>query len=89
MCGGFPPYKDDYTRIFTSHKATREQRTPFMETSTLPTLLKISEIMDRTGLSKASVYRVINAGQLRTVKIGRSVRVTESELSRYIEALEK
>ena len=60
-----------------------------METSTLPTLLKISEIMDRTGLSKASVYRVINAGQLKTVKIGRSVRVTEAELSRYIEALEK
>ena len=60
-----------------------------METSTLPTLLKIAEIMDRTGLSKASVYRVINAGQLRTVKIGRSVRVTEAELSRYIEALEK
>jgi excisionase family DNA binding protein len=60
-----------------------------METSTLPTLLKIAEIMDRTGLSKASVYRVINAGQLKTVKIGRSVRVTESELSRYIEALEK
>lgn len=60
-----------------------------METSTLPTLLKIAEIMNRTGLSKASVYRVINAGQLKTVKIGRSVRVTESELSRYIEALEK
>lgn len=60
-----------------------------METSTLPALLKIAEIMDRTGLSKASVYRVINAGQLKTVKIGRSVRVTESELSRFIEALEK
>lgn len=60
-----------------------------METSILPTLLKIGEIMDRTGLSKASVYRVINAGQLKTVKIGRSVRVTESELSRFIEDLEK
>jgi excisionase family DNA binding protein len=60
-----------------------------METSTLPTLLRIFEVMDRTGLSKASVYRVINAGQLKTVKIGRSVRVTESELSRFIEALEK
>jgi excisionase family DNA binding protein len=60
-----------------------------METSTLPTLLKIGEIMDRTGLSKASVYRVINAGQLKTVKIGRSVRVTESELTRFIEDLAK
>jgi excisionase family DNA binding protein len=60
-----------------------------METSTLPTLLRIFEVMERTGLSKASVYRVINAGQLKTVKIGRSVRVTESELTRFIEALEK
>jgi len=60
-----------------------------METSTLPALLKIAEIMERTGLSKASVYRVINAGQLKTVKIGRSVRVTESELCRFIENLEK
>ena len=60
-----------------------------METSTLPALLRIFEVMERTGLSKASVYRVINAGQLRTVKIGRSVRVTESELTRFIEALEK
>jgi excisionase family DNA binding protein len=60
-----------------------------METSILPSLLKIAEIMDRTGLSKASVYRVINAGNLKTVKIGRSVRVTESELSRFIQALEK
>lgn len=60
-----------------------------METFTLPALLRIFEVMDRTGLSKASVYRVINAGQLKTVKIGRSVRVTESELSRFIEALEK
>ena len=89
MCGGFPPYIEDYTRIFTSHKATRDQRTRTMETSTLPALLRIFEVMDRTGLSKASVYRVINAGQLKTVKIGRSVRVTESELSRFIEALEK
>ena len=60
-----------------------------METSTLPALLRIFEVMELTGLSKASVYRVINAGQLKTVKIGRSVRVTESELTRFIEALEK
>jgi excisionase family DNA binding protein len=58
-----------------------------METATLPTLVKLTDVMSRTGLSKASVYRVINAGQLKTVKIGRSVRVTENELSRFINSL--
>ena len=41
----------------------------------VPTLLRLAQVMDRTGLSKASIYRVINAGQLKTVKIGRSVRI--------------
>lgn len=58
-----------------------------MVTETLPTLLKLPEVMERTGLSKASVYRVINSGQLKTVKIGRSVRISETELSRFINSL--
>jgi len=45
--------------------------------------------MARTGLSKSGVYRVINAGQLKVIKIGRSVRVSESELARFIESLEQ
>ena len=58
-----------------------------MEISTLPQLHRLTEVMNRTGLSKASLYRVINLGQLKTVKIGRSVRVTESELGRFINSL--
>ena len=58
-----------------------------MITETFPTLLKLPEVMERTGLSKASVYRVINSGQLKTVKIGRSVRISETELSRFINSL--
>jgi excisionase family DNA binding protein len=58
-----------------------------MEISTLPALLKLSGVMERTGLSRASVYRVINAGQLKTVKIGRSVRVREEDLVAFMDAL--
>jgi len=59
-----------------------------METSLLPTLHKLVEVGSRTGLSRSALYREINAGRLKVVKIGRSVRVTESELSRFIESLE-
>lgn len=59
-----------------------------METSLLPTLHKLVEVGSRTGLSRSALYREINAGRLKVVKIGRSVRITESELGRFIESLE-
>jgi excisionase family DNA binding protein len=59
-----------------------------MENVTLPRLLKLTEIGSQTGLSRSAVYREINAGRLKVVKIGRSVRVTETELSRFVKSLE-
>jgi excisionase family DNA binding protein len=59
-----------------------------MKTVTPPTLHRLTYAMERTGLSRSGLYRVINAGQLKVVKIGRSVRVSENELIRFIESLE-
>lgn len=58
-----------------------------MNISALPTLHKLSAVGARTGLSRSALYREINAGKLHIIKIGRSVRISESELSRYIESL--
>ena len=58
-----------------------------METSLPATIHKLAVITARTGLSRSSVYREINAGNLKTVKIGRSVRISEAELVRFIESL--
>jgi excisionase family DNA binding protein len=57
------------------------------DTVTAPSLHKLVVVMARTGLSRSAVYRVINEGKLKTVKIGRSVRVSEQELNRFINAL--
>lgn len=59
-----------------------------METETPPTLHHFSHVMQRTGLSRSGVYRVINSGQLKVIKIGRAVRISESELVRFIKSLE-
>lgn len=59
-----------------------------MNTITPPTLHRLTYAMERTGLSRSGLYRVINAGQLKVVKIGRSVRVSENELVRFIQSLE-
>jgi len=58
-------------------------------TTSLPTLHRLPVVMASNGLSKIGLYRVINAGQLKVIKIGRSVRVSESELGRFIESLDQ
>ena len=60
-----------------------------METAMPPTLHRLAVVMSRTGLSKSGLYRVINSGQLKVIKIWRSVRVSEAELARFIESLDK
>jgi excisionase family DNA binding protein len=59
------------------------------DTVTPPSLHKLAVVMARTGLSRSAVYRVINEGKLKTVKIGRSVRISEQELNRFINDLEQ
>ena len=59
------------------------------DTVTVASLHKLAVVMAITGLSRSAVYRVINEGKIKTVKIGRSVRISEQELSRFINSLEQ
>jgi excisionase family DNA binding protein len=56
--------------------------------SQTPKLLSLNEVSERTALSRSTIYREIESGRLVAVKIGKSVRVTDSELRRYIESLQ-
>lgn len=51
-------------------------------------LLSITEVRERLGgLSQWSIYRLINSGQLESVKPNRRRLVPEDSLERYIERL--
>ena len=54
----------------------------------LERLLKTPEVMQRLGLSRSGLYRLVDDGLLRRVTIGKSVRFKESELRRFIAELE-
>jgi excisionase family DNA binding protein len=47
-------------------------------------LLTVQEVMGRLKVSRATVYRLIDGGTLRPVKIGKSVRFRPSEVSAII-----
>lgn len=48
-------------------------------------LLTVKEVCDRLAISDATLYRLINKGEIPTVKIGRSLRFDPADVAAYIE----
>lgn len=53
----------------------------------LPLLLTVPQVAGQLGIGRSSVYRLIDAGTLPTVAIGRARRVTRAALLAYVEGL--
>lgn len=47
-------------------------------------LLRISDIATRLSISQSMAWKIINGGQLRSMRIGRAVRVRPADLESYI-----
>lgn len=50
----------------------------------LPEYLTITEIADELRVSKMTIYRLCHDGLLPCVRVGRSFRVTRSDLNTYL-----
>ena len=57
---------------------------PSEKANSMPVLLTVAAFAQRLGLSQKTVRRIIQKGQLRTIRIGRSIRISESEYARLI-----
>ena len=47
--------------------------------------LTVAEVAAVMRVSKMTVYRFVHSGQMPAVRVGRSFRVSEEEVNRYIE----
>lgn len=52
-----------------------------------PKLYKVTEVIEMLSLSRSVIYREVQAGNLKVVRIGRAVRFLDSEIERYVNAL--
>jgi hypothetical protein len=50
-------------------------------------LLTLNEAAARLGISRAGIYRLLNAGRIKTVHVGRSHRVSNATLNEFIASL--
>lgn len=48
-------------------------------------LLKVDEVVERTGLRRGRVYELAREGRIPTVKVGHQVRFPERRLAAWIE----
>ena len=52
-------------------------------------MLSVKETADLFGVTKRTVFRWIKSGKMKSVKIGRTVRIKESETERVIKEGER
>lgn len=52
-------------------------------------LYTLNEVSELTGLSRATLYRRIASGQLVSLSVGRSRRVSASALQRFVTVMER
>lgn len=50
----------------------------------LPSVLTIEQLAQTLAVSRSTVYRLVNNKRLRTIKVGRAVRITKESLIRYL-----
>jgi excisionase family DNA binding protein len=49
-------------------------------------LLTVREVADTMRVSNMTVYRLIRAGELPAIRVGKHFRIREHELSEYLES---
>lgn len=48
-------------------------------------LLRVSQVAERLALSRSEAYRLVGAGELPAITIGRAVRVRPEDLTQFID----
>ena len=49
-------------------------------------LLTIPQVQERLGLGRSSIYNLINAGELKAIKINKSVRIADTDVDKFIQS---
>ena len=47
-------------------------------------LLRLDEVADRLSISKSMAWKLVAFGQIRSIRIGRAVRVRPADLDEYV-----
>ncbi len=55
----------------------------------LPVTLRVEELMPILGIGRNTAYELVRSGRLRSVRVGRQVRIPKNALIEFLEGSEK
>lgn len=55
----------------------------------LPVTLRVEELMPILGIGRNIAYELVRSGRLRSVRVGRQVRIPKNALIEFLEGREK
>ena len=55
----------------------------------LPVTLRVEELMPILGIGRNTVYALVRSGRLRSIRVGRQVRIPKNALIEFLEDTEK
>ena len=55
----------------------------------LPMTLRVEELMPILGIGRNTAYKLVRSGRLRSIRVGRQVRIPKNALIEFLEDTEK
>ena len=55
----------------------------------LPVTLRVEELMPILGIGRNTAYQLVRSGRLRSIRVGRQVRIPKKALIEFLENTEK
>lgn len=53
-----------------------------------PDIMSIADIRDALGIGRTKAYELVNTGQIKSIRIGNTIRIPKQSLLAFIEAAE-
>ena len=61
----------------------------YLSLDDLPVTLRVEELMPILGIGRNIAYELVRSGRLRSIRVGRQVRIPKNALIEFLEGREK
>ena len=61
----------------------------YRDLNDLPMILRVEDLMPILGIGRNTAYELVRSGKLRSIRVGRQVRVPKNALIEFLENTEK
>ena len=52
----------------------------------LPAILSVEDLMSFLGIGKNSAYNLVRSGQIKSIRIGRQIRITRESVIAFVQS---